>query len=90
MKLVGADSGHYQQEEFVEEVLLAPSERVAVDALFGEPGELTLEHRTPNTPTNSPRSPSAPTPRGRTSLSSSTVSEPTPTWPPSGSGYSPT
>ena len=47
MKLVGADSGHYEQDEFVEEVLLAPSERVIVDVLFGEPGELTLEHRTP-------------------------------------------
>ena len=47
MKLVGADSGHYEQEEFVDEVLLAPSERVVVDVLFGEPGELTLEHRTP-------------------------------------------
>src|SRR5688572_7556775 len=47
MKLVGGDSGHYEHEEFVEEVLLAPSERVVVDVLFGEPGELTLEHRTP-------------------------------------------
>ena len=47
MKLVGADSGHYEQDEFVEEVLLAPSERVIVDVLFAEPGELTLEHRTP-------------------------------------------
>ena len=48
MKLVGADSGHYEHEELVEEVLLAPSERVVVDVLFGEPGELTLEHRTPD------------------------------------------
>jgi FtsP/CotA-like multicopper oxidase with cupredoxin domain len=48
LKLVGADSGHYEREELVEEVLLAPSERVAVDVLFGEPGELTLEHRTPD------------------------------------------
>jgi FtsP/CotA-like multicopper oxidase with cupredoxin domain len=47
MKLVGGDSGHYEHEEFVEEVLLAPSERVVVDALFSEPGELALEHRTP-------------------------------------------
>jgi FtsP/CotA-like multicopper oxidase with cupredoxin domain len=47
MKLVGADSGHYEHEELVEEVLLAPSERVVVDVRFGEPGELTLEHRTP-------------------------------------------
>jgi FtsP/CotA-like multicopper oxidase with cupredoxin domain len=48
MKLVGADSGHYEHEEFVEEVLIAPSERVVIDVLFGEPRELTLEHRTPD------------------------------------------
>jgi FtsP/CotA-like multicopper oxidase with cupredoxin domain/cation diffusion facilitator CzcD-associated flavoprotein CzcO len=47
MKLVGADSGRYEREELVNEVLLAPSERVVVDVLFEEPGELTLEHRTP-------------------------------------------
>jgi FtsP/CotA-like multicopper oxidase with cupredoxin domain len=47
MKLVGADSGHYEQEELVDEVLLAPSERVVVDVLFDDPGELALEHRTP-------------------------------------------
>jgi FtsP/CotA-like multicopper oxidase with cupredoxin domain len=48
MKLVGADSGHYEHEEIVEEVLIAPSERVVCDVLFGEPGALTLEHRTPD------------------------------------------
>ena len=48
IKLVGGDSGHYEHEEFVEELLLAPSERVVVDVLFDEPGELTLEHRTPD------------------------------------------
>jgi FtsP/CotA-like multicopper oxidase with cupredoxin domain len=47
MKLVGADAGHYEHEELVEEVLLAPSERVVVDVLFGEAGEFELEHRTP-------------------------------------------
>jgi FtsP/CotA-like multicopper oxidase with cupredoxin domain len=47
MKLVGGDSGHYEHEEFIDEALLAPSERVVVDVLFGEPGELALEHRTP-------------------------------------------
>jgi FtsP/CotA-like multicopper oxidase with cupredoxin domain len=47
MKLVGADAGHYEHEEFVEEVLLAPSERVVVDVLFPDAGELELEHRTP-------------------------------------------
>jgi FtsP/CotA-like multicopper oxidase with cupredoxin domain len=48
MKLVGADSGHYEHEELVEEVLIAPSERVVIDVLFGEPGGLTLEHKTPD------------------------------------------
>src|SRR5919197_4124782 len=47
MKLVGADAGHYEHEELVEEALLAPSERVVVDVLFADAGELELEHRTP-------------------------------------------
>jgi FtsP/CotA-like multicopper oxidase with cupredoxin domain len=47
MKLVGGDSGHVEHEEFVEDVVLAPSERVVVDILFDKPGNLTLEHRTP-------------------------------------------
>jgi FtsP/CotA-like multicopper oxidase with cupredoxin domain len=47
MKLVGADAGHYEHEELVEEVLLAPSERVVVDVLFPDAGELDFEHRTP-------------------------------------------
>jgi FtsP/CotA-like multicopper oxidase with cupredoxin domain len=47
MKLVGADAGHYEHEELVEEVLLAPSERVVVDVLFSHAGEVELEHRTP-------------------------------------------
>jgi FtsP/CotA-like multicopper oxidase with cupredoxin domain len=48
MKLVGADAGHYEHEELIEEVLLAPSERIVVDVLFADAGELTLEHRTPD------------------------------------------
>jgi FtsP/CotA-like multicopper oxidase with cupredoxin domain len=47
MKLVGADAGHYEREELVEDVLLAPSERVVVDVYFPEAGELELQHRTP-------------------------------------------
>jgi FtsP/CotA-like multicopper oxidase with cupredoxin domain len=47
MKLVGADAGHYEREELVEEVLLAPSERVVVDVLFPGAGELELQHKTP-------------------------------------------
>ena len=34
MKLVGGDSGRYERETFVDEVLLAPSERAVVDVLF--------------------------------------------------------
>src|SRR5205823_10045989 len=48
MKLVGGDSGRVEREEFIEAALLAPSERVVVDLLFAEPGELTLFHRTPD------------------------------------------
>jgi FtsP/CotA-like multicopper oxidase with cupredoxin domain len=48
MKLVGGDSGHYEHEQLVAAVLLAPSERAVVDVLFDEPGQLTLEHRTPD------------------------------------------
>jgi FtsP/CotA-like multicopper oxidase with cupredoxin domain len=47
MKLVGADAGHYEREERVDEVLLAPSERAVVDVHFPKAGELRLEHRTP-------------------------------------------
>jgi FtsP/CotA-like multicopper oxidase with cupredoxin domain len=48
MKLVGGDSGRVEREEFVEEILLAPSERAVLDVLFQEPGEAHLEHRTPD------------------------------------------
>ena len=47
MKLVGGDSGHVEREEIVEDIVLAPSERVVVDVLFETAGELALEHRTP-------------------------------------------
>jgi FtsP/CotA-like multicopper oxidase with cupredoxin domain len=48
MKLVGGDSGRVEHEQFVEEVVVAPSERVVVDVLFEQPGELALEHHTPD------------------------------------------
>jgi FtsP/CotA-like multicopper oxidase with cupredoxin domain len=47
MKLVGGDSGRCEREQFVESVILAPSERVVIDVLFELAGQLTLEHRTP-------------------------------------------
>jgi FtsP/CotA-like multicopper oxidase with cupredoxin domain len=47
MKLVGGDSGRCEREEIVEEAILAPSERVILDVLVERPGELALEHHTP-------------------------------------------
>ena len=47
MKLVGGDSGHVEREQIVEDVVVAPSERVVIDVLFETAGELVLEHRTP-------------------------------------------
>jgi FtsP/CotA-like multicopper oxidase with cupredoxin domain len=47
MKLVGGDSGHVEHEQFVDEVVLAPSERVVVDVLFDQTGDVALEHHTP-------------------------------------------
>src|SRR5438105_9751550 len=47
-KLAGGDSGRYERETFTEEVLLAPSERAVVDVLFDTPGDVRLEHRTPD------------------------------------------
>ena len=34
MKLVGGDSGRVEREEFIDEILLSPSERAIVDVLF--------------------------------------------------------
>ncbi len=48
VKLVGGDSGRVEHEQFVDDVILAPSERVVVDVLFEQSGALTLEHRTPD------------------------------------------
>jgi FtsP/CotA-like multicopper oxidase with cupredoxin domain len=47
MKLVGGDSGRYEHETFVDDVLLAPSERAVVDVEFDRAGEVTFEHVTP-------------------------------------------
>jgi FtsP/CotA-like multicopper oxidase with cupredoxin domain len=48
MKLVGGDSGRVEHEEFISGVILAPSERAVVDVLFDRPGQLELQHRTPD------------------------------------------
>jgi FtsP/CotA-like multicopper oxidase with cupredoxin domain len=48
MKLIGGDSGRCEHEELVDQVLLAPSERAVVDVLVERPGQLDLEHHTPD------------------------------------------
>jgi FtsP/CotA-like multicopper oxidase with cupredoxin domain len=48
VKLVGGDSGHVEHEQFVDDVVLAPSERVVIDVLFDRAGEMALEHHTPD------------------------------------------
>jgi FtsP/CotA-like multicopper oxidase with cupredoxin domain len=47
MKLVGGDNGRVEREEFIEELLFSPSERVIVDVFFEHAGQFALEHRTP-------------------------------------------
>ena len=47
MKLIGGDSGRYEHEQFIDSVILAPSERAVVDVLFEQPSEIMVEHRTP-------------------------------------------
>jgi FtsP/CotA-like multicopper oxidase with cupredoxin domain len=67
MKLVGGDSGRVEHEQLIDQVLVAPSERAVVDVLVERPGELQLEHRTPQgsyplatvTVTDPPAQPSA-------------------------------
>jgi FtsP/CotA-like multicopper oxidase with cupredoxin domain len=47
LKLVGGDSGRCEHEYFVDDALIAPSERVVLDVLFPQAGEHELLHRTP-------------------------------------------
>ena len=48
MKLIGGDSGRVEHEQFVDSVVLAPSERVIVDVMLDQPGDFVLEHQTPD------------------------------------------
>ncbi len=48
MKLVGGDNGRVEREEFIEEFLFSPSERVIVDVFFEHAGQFELQHRTPD------------------------------------------
>lgn len=48
MKLIGADNGLYEQEKFVDNVVLAPSERAIVDVYFPQEGAYLLQNQTPD------------------------------------------
>ncbi len=49
MKLVGADSGAYEKESFVDAVVLGPSERAIVDVYVPKSGVYTMQNKTPDT-----------------------------------------
>jgi suppressor of ftsI len=48
LKLVGADGGAYEHDEWRNTVTIAPSERAIVEVLFDKSGSLALENRTPD------------------------------------------
>ncbi|MGH9385756.1 MAG: multicopper oxidase family protein [Vicinamibacterales bacterium] len=45
MKIVASDLGRYEQESWVENVVIAPAERFVVDVRFEAPGEVRLVNR---------------------------------------------
>ena len=47
MKLVAGDQSKYERETFVDNVVVAPSERVVVGVIFPRSGEYRLTHTTP-------------------------------------------
>lgn len=46
-KQVGGDNGKYEKEEFVDGVIIGPSERYIVEAYFDKSGEFEIQHKTP-------------------------------------------
>jgi len=48
IKLVGSDIGSYEQEEFVDSVVIAPAERYTIEAIFEQPGEYRMTSITPD------------------------------------------
>lgn len=50
LKRVGGDSGRYEREEYVDHIVLAPSERAIVETLFTQPGSIPLINDTPDHP----------------------------------------
>jgi FtsP/CotA-like multicopper oxidase with cupredoxin domain len=48
MKLVGADNGAYEKDQWKDSVALAPSERAVVEALFDKSGRYAIQNKTPD------------------------------------------
>ena len=48
MKLVGADGGAYEKDQWVDAVTLGPSERVIVEVLFGKSGAFAIQNKIPD------------------------------------------
>jgi len=47
MKLVGSDNGKYEREEWIDSVIIGPSERQIVEIWFDRDGEYKIENQTP-------------------------------------------
>lgn len=47
MRLVGADNGKYEREEWVDSVILGPSERTIVEVWFDKSGDYQIVNKTP-------------------------------------------
>ena len=48
MKLVGADGGAYEKDQWKDSVVLGPSERAIVEVLFDKSGTFSMQNKTPN------------------------------------------
>lgn len=48
LKLVGADGGAYEKDQWRDAVILAPSERAIVEVLFDKSGSFDLQNKTPD------------------------------------------
>jgi suppressor of ftsI len=47
MKLIGSDNGAYEKASFVNNIIIAPSERYIVDVYFPSAGEFIMQNKTP-------------------------------------------
>lgn len=51
MKLVGGDGGAYERDQWIESVILGPSERAVIEVLFDKKGSYALQNKTPDNTT---------------------------------------